>query len=371
LRQTDDRKEALRQYAKFEQKLHRASALMDQKRDEQYLERAAKELDKDRETKILSDKLKQKKYDAAASELSKMEPEQTKKLSERRKQLAKLRAAAKRMAAAAKRSAGKRSSTQQSKSSDQLAKTSKNSESEHAQRSNQEKSSANQSQSSKSQMAKMAQERANSNGKDQQSVEQLVSELQKNLDNLEQQLANAEMQEQEDGECDQEQLAKCEQCQGQAQKSLAKLSSKLGRMGMKLKMQSKLGMLAKACSQGQSELAGLTPGNNQGGASSMVQSPDAGGKKAGWGSSDTHRDERDALQDNGQYSQLKGQKGEGPSLTTLEAAEDGSGVSTAQGKAVSRNFQRQIESFVEREDVPDDVKNGVRNYFEMIHSNEQ
>ena len=51
LEETDDQKEALRQYAKLEQKLMKAASRLQQKRDEQYLERAAKELEKGAETK--------------------------------------------------------------------------------------------------------------------------------------------------------------------------------------------------------------------------------------------------------------------------------------------------------------------------------
>ena len=71
--------------------------------------------------------------------------------------------------------------------------------------------------------------------------------------------------------------------------------------------------------------------------------------------------------DNFQYDQLKGLKGRGPSQTSVEAAADGFGVSVARDVDRDRTFQRQIESFVQREDVPDDVKTGVKRYFENIH----
>ena len=125
LRETKDQKEALRQYAKLELKLQKASAKLQQKRDEQYLERAAKELDKAEETKKLAKKLEQKKYKEAASDIEKMKPDERKPLSEQRKQVAKLKAAAKRMAAAAKQQSGKQRSGKQVKKSSpsQLAKS--------------------------------------------------------------------------------------------------------------------------------------------------------------------------------------------------------------------------------------------------------
>ena len=85
------------------------------------------------------------------------------------------------------------------------------------------------------------------------------------------------------------------------------------------------------------------------------------------GISESTRSEQDALVDNGQHTRLKGQKGAGPSLVSVESADEGSGVSSIQHTAVQRSFERQVESFVEHEDVPDDVKRGVRTYFEQIH----
>jgi len=95
--------------------------------------------------------------------------------------------------------------------------------------------------------------------------------------------------------------------------------------------------------------------------------PKAGGKKPGTGTVESRRDQTDELVDNGQTTQLKGIKGTGPSLTTIEAAEDGSGTSTRKGEARQREFKRQYESFVSREDVPEQVKSGVKRYFEVIH----
>jgi hypothetical protein len=99
----------------------------------------------------------------------------------------------------------------------------------------------------------------------------------------------------------------------------------------------------------------------------MCLNPKAGGKKPGTGTVASRRDERDELVDNGQTQQLKGIKGTGESLTTTESAESGSGTSTRKGDARQRAFQRQFESFVAREDVPEQVKSGVKRYFEVIH----
>ena len=346
LKQTDDQKEALRQYAKLEQKMQKAATKLQQKRDEQYLERAAKELDKGRETKQLAKTLEQKKYAAAAQELEKLKPHENKPLSEQRKQLAKLKAAAKRMAAAAKQQPQKnrQSAFPRQSLSQQLSQN----------------SGKQNNQPAKSKPSQDSNPQLGPDGEPSNSIQQLVQELQESVEDLDQQLAKAERQAQQMGECDEKMLGQCQACSNAAQKSLGKLGRKLGRMSMKQKLAAKLANLCKACSQCQSQCAGLC----------QSSSPNAGGKQAGWGSSDTRRNEQEALVDNGQYTELKGIKGAGPSVTAVEAAEDGSGVSTARRVAVSRSFEHQVESFVEREDVPDDVKSGVRKYFEMIHQSE-
>jgi hypothetical protein len=85
---------------------------------------------------------------------------------------------------------------------------------------------------------------------------------------------------------------------------------------------------------------------------------------------ESRRQEQDALVDNGQNAQLKGIKGQGPSLTRVETAQDGTGVSHRRAEAKQREFKRQYESFVSREDVPEDVRAAVRNYFTTIHEGE-
>ena len=90
----------------------------------------------------------------------------------------------------------------------------------------------------------------------------------------------------------------------------------------------------------------------------------------GEGSVESRRDVQEALADNGQNTSLKGIKGQGPSLTRVETAQDGTGVSHRRAEVKQREFQRQYESFVSREDVPEDVKAAVRTYFNTIHEGE-
>ncbi len=137
----------------------------------------------------------------------------------------------------------------------------------------------------------------------------------------------------------------CEQCD--------KLGNELKKLAICRRAESRLCKLCRCCGECQSNVA--------------VASPNAGGLKAGWGTNTARRNERDALVDNGQTTQLKGLKGSGPSLTSVEAADSGSGVSHRRGAARQREFKHQFESFVQREDVPEAVRDGVKQYFEIIH----
>jgi len=95
------------------------------------------------------------------------------------------------------------------------------------------------------------------------------------------------------------------------------------------------------------------------------------GLKPGSASSDTKRDSDEELPTNGNLEQLAGQKGSGPSLSKVEEAESGSGVSSNGRMKRAKDFSRQVESFTERDDVPEELKLGVKEYFKNIHTTEE
>ncbi len=331
LESTKNRKEALRQYARLEQKLKEASSRLDQKRNEQLLDRAAEELQKDRETKKLAEKLTQKKYDEAAEELRELRPEKE-GLTEQQKELARLKSAALRMANAA-RSLQRDTKTENKR---QLARLGRENKSKELSGKNSRSASSGSSGSG-----------SPSEGGD---LDDAIQELEEAVGEWEELLDAAELEEAELGECKEATREEGEACKLCVGDKLNKLGDKLARMALKRRAQRRLNKLCRACSQCQSGIC-----NNP------------GGKKAGWGSSNAEREERDELIDNGQFTQLEGTKGQGPSLTTVEAAEDGDGVSTRRNVARARTFRRQVESFVQREDVPENVKAGVKEYFKNIH----
>jgi hypothetical protein len=329
---TRDQKEALRQYARLENKLNETRAKLQQRQEEHLMQQAATELEKSRETKPLGEKLAQKKYDEAAQELEQSRPDARKSLTEQKKELAKLKAAGQRMAAATK-SAGRSSSAGAAGESSQ-----------------------NKSSSSASSSKGGSGSASGANGTSGGELENAIQEFDSAVEQWDEALAEASRQEKSDGKCDDQTASQCAACQQKATDKLGKLGSHMRKMAVKRAASEKMCQLCNACSQCQS---GLCQGNKP------------GGKKAGWGTDDSRRNERDELVDNGQTQVLQGIKGDGPSQTSVEAAEDGSGVSRRSSAAPQRAYRRQYESFVSREDVPEQVKSGVRNYFESIHQTEE
>lgn len=334
LEQTKDQKEAMRQYAQLERKLQDAAKKLDQRKNEKLLTKAGKEIQKDAENRALGKKLEDKKFSEAAEDLKKLKPTKldNKKLSEKKKQLARLKAATKRMSAASK------AANRKSQSNPNNAKSGKPSESKNSE--------------------KMASSKSN-NGKNSE-LDEKIAQLAESLSEYEGALTEAELQEAQLGEIDPSKLSECEACKGAVLGDLDDLAKLMKMIGKKTDAKNKLLMLSKKVGQCQSFCQGQSP--------SLGQNP--GGKQAGVGSVESRREGTDPLVDNGQTSQLRGQKGAGPSQSTVEDAADGSGVSNLRSNTKRQiEFSKQIESYVQREDVPDHVKEGVKTYFENIHQN--
>lgn len=322
LKTTKDVNEAMRQMAELERKLDRAAKALAQKREEQLLKKAAEELEKEENpaARELAKNLKNEQFKEAAKDLEAMKPkeEEGQKAAEKRKELAKLKAAAKRMAAAA------RSQSPNSKNA--------------------------KGQSGESQVG---------NQPDQQSLEDQLSDLEKDAEEYDDALKDEENMEKL-GKIDPSKLGQSEKLKSKLGDKLGKLGSKLKQLGAKKGAARKLQGMARGAGKGQGFLAG------------MGKSPFAGmgGKEPGDGTIESRREGSEELSDNGQLTQIKGIKGTGPSLTKIEAADDGTGVSHRKGEVRERAFRKQFESFVTREDVPEDVKQGVKQYFESIHDSE-
>jgi len=326
LKPTKDQKEALRQLARFEQKVAKAMAGMEARKDEESLKLAAFELSKSDQAaaRQLGKRLDKKDFKQAAEDIKKAgdkakekaSKEDPKKNKFNKEQLKKLREMTKRMAdAARKRNAGKM-------------------------------------QDPKGKMAK-GNPKDNQKGKD-------MDQMMKDLDAA---AADAEMLEDaEMGEMDQDDLDKMEMAEEDFDKQMQRMQARLKKLDAKNKMKKKLAGLRAGLGKAQQYAMG------KGGAPSMGNNPGAGqGKGIGVGSNESRRKERDELKKNDQFAELKGQKGTGPSMTAVEDADSGTGISRRTGEAKKREYQRQLESFVRRDDVPEDVKSGVKEYFEKVH----
>lgn len=328
-----DRNEAARQFARIEQKVRDSSRALDQKRDEETVKLAAAELAKAEQTEArqLGKKLDAKELKEAAEMLAKLDakkidPKDLKnpatkqqKLTEAKEEMAKMRAISKRLAAAGKQRQGAR------------------------------QAQAGKGDGQQGQGDGAAGEGGAGQGEQGKPLEDLMAEIDDAAAEIEKDLE--EMEADPDAEWSDEPMEK-------ANGALGKLGKHLKGMHAKRMAKSKLDQLrdglaqAQSFSQGQTQMLGMAPG----------------GKQAGTGSSWSERKERDDSQKNGQFAQLQGQHGTGPSLSAVEDAESGSGVSGRRGEARQREFARQVESFVQRDDVPESLKLGVRNYFENLQS---
>jgi len=338
LDETGDRTEAARQFARIEQKIREATRALDQQRDEETLKLAATELAKSEDTdaRKLGKKLDEKELKEAAELLDKLAAkpinpkalkksaaEKKKVLDEAKKELAKMRAASKRLAAAGKQ----RQAARQAQGANAPANAKPGAD-----------GNATQSDGQGTPLEDMLAE-----------LDDAAATMEENLEELEFD-PDAELCQ---GSCD-----KMGQMKGKIGKHLKKMQGK--RMA-----RSKLDALRQGLAQAQGFCQGNQPGQGQ---SLQLAGQQPGGQKPGVGSSWSERQERDDSQKNGALAQLNGQHGEGPSLSAVEDAESGTGVSNRRGTAKERDYNRQMESFVQRDDIPESLKLGVRNYFENLQS---
>lgn len=151
--------------------------------------------------------------------------------------------------------------------------------------------------------------------------------------------------------------SQCQSCQNQANQSLESLCQSLCQSAAKKESQKKLLALGQCLSECQSCL-----GDKE------CQSPFAkpGAKGIGSDSIANRRDDTDPALNSGNQQQLSGIKASGPSDTSTEDATEGTGSATRTAKAQETVWRRQMESFIQREDIPNEVKEGVKEYFKGI-----
>lgn len=306
LEETTDQKEALRQLARFEQKIAKTLKGLEARQDEQTLKLAAAELAKSdlSDARQLGKKLDSKDFAKAAEDLKNLKPgskdPKGRKLSkeERKQMMKKLREATKRMANGAKN----RSTNQQNKASQ-------------------------------------------AKGENMVPLDQLLDELDQAAAELDGQLEDLpEIEgEFELGEFDDE--------LGRFMRRMKKLDARNKLRGKLRAMRKQVGQCQSFCAGGAQKL-GLAQGRSL---------------PPGVGSQESNREGSTEMPDQMNAERLQGQKGQGPSQSTIEDADSGTGISGKRTTAKARDFSRQMESFVQRDDIPEDMKLGVREYFERIH----
>lgn len=350
MEKTGDRKEAMRQYAELERQLRESARRLEQRRNEQLMARAGEELRKDPENRALGEKLAKKQFNAAAAEIREMQqannfpPEE---LSARQKELARLKSAAQRMAAAANAS-----SRQGATSSSNSQNSGSQSNHSNSAKSSGSKSSGGQQSGSPGQ-----------SGGDGESLEDNLNQLNEAVANLSKSLEKAANEQKRNGSISKKTQGECKSCRSSVSSQLQKLNASLCKMGAKQESRKKLLSMCQSLGQCQGYLS-----NSQCQSLSQSLSPKAGGKGIGAGTVESRRDAfGEEFPTGGEMTSLQGTKGQGPSSTTIEAADSGDGVSSRRTTNQRREFEKQMESFVQREDIPDDVKEGVKEYFTRIH----
>jgi len=309
LNDTRDLEDMLRQYANLEQQVAKSSAKLDQRDTEQLLADTARRLGQSAETAQLGQKLKQKSYRDAAKELDKLRPDASQKLKKHREQLSRLKKTSAQMAEAARNCRAGNSG--QGTDGESLA----------------------------------------------QRMVRSMKDLDRSVQEYEKNLSKCESSQKNSGQCSANELSQLSQSCGSCNSQLNNLQKQLKQLSAMRSAQKQLDQLRRMLGQCQGSAAG------------QCQSPFAGGKKAGMGSSQSENHE--ATPEGGQTTALQGIKGQGPSQVTVEEADSGSAATSGRRTQRKLNFEHQFESFVEREDVPEVVKGGVKNYFESIHPEAQ
>ena len=331
-----DVQEAMRQYARVEQKLAEASRKLNRARDERLLSEAARELKKDASHKHLGEQLAQKKYRDAAEAMQKLQHHTRDKLDTARTRTDQLRSASSRMAHAARRS-GQRNGDNRHRGQPQDRDA-------QAKPPEQDGTVAD--------LDKL--EQANP-----VELSDQIEELDEAARECDKRLCECESSCRKCGSCSAQQRRALNKAGQSANRRLAALTRSLKRLDAARRAQRQLDTLRRKLGQCQSCVAGQC--------ANPFLAP--GGKHAGVGS-DLSTNE-DFTREDGVPTALTGTPGMGPSLVTVESADEGTGVSGRNATGRQIEFARQVESFVKREDIPAPLKSGVKRYFTTIHEDKE
>jgi len=160
------------------------------------------------------------------------------------------------------------------------------------------------------------------------------------------------------------QCKKSGKCSNQSRNSVNKSLSKSGQCMEKLsqrrKAKSALSKLRRKLQQSQKKCSSCNKPSNG--------SKPGTGLKAGDGVNRSRRDPSEKSPNTGNPEHLTGILNEGDSEKEILNASSGTGSRSGGGtKNSAAGYKHQLEAFVEREDVPEEMKFGVKKYFDKIH----
>jgi len=154
------------------------------------------------------------------------------------------------------------------------------------------------------------------------------------------------------------------QCRNAVNKSLSKSGQCMQTLSQRRKARSALSKLRRKLQQGQKKCSSC---NKPGGQCCSGKKPGTG-LKAGDGVNRSRRDPSEKSPNTGNPEHLTGILNEGDSEKEILNASSGTGSRSGGGsKNSAAGYKHQLEAFVEREDVPEEMKFGVKKYFDKIH----
>lgn len=188
-------------------------------------------------------------------------------------------------------------------------------------------------------------------GETEKSMSSSQSGSRRNAQEMSKQIKKMAQEQKKSGQCSSE-------SRSGVNKSMSKNGKSMKQLGARKKAQSGLEQLRKKLKQQQQACAG---------SGGTGQKPS--GKGAGEGIDRSFRPPGMESPATGRQEQLSGQLGEGESETQIEETASGSGTASGGGlEKAAAGYQQQLEAFVRREDVPEEMKHGVKTYFKQIHT---
>jgi hypothetical protein len=181
-----------------------------------------------------------------------------------------------------------------------------------------------------------------------------LKEMSKSLSELEKELADSKNSD----------ISDCkfgEQIDGE----LDKLAQMMQQQAAMSEFAKKLAAMRQAAAAAQSSMLGLQQGKGPG-----MKSIGEGGGKQGEGAGTAamgNMDRKDKSPDSGRFTKITGRKNSGPGASKTIDAKSGRGEMRRGVNGSDRAFKYQLEEFFVRDDVPADMKKGVKKYFSELH----